>query len=310
MRERERIGITAWHAVGFSAAAPNSRRVDIETVREAARQGIVDILDTIDPTLSHVARNIELRRRGEPPVPWEPPSRTRLRLTDEGRLAAENSRSRLAEAARRQNGREEAVLAALLRWARRDGAGDPPTVVTDFIRPSNSPAVRGVRISLNEAVSAAEQSEARSLVAFNLATGQIELTGYGDRCVTRYGGDYLGMANAERPGDSIRIENGIVVTGGNSGDVSFHQSIGRESRGVEAQLAARLLELVSARSAELPSGALVERDAREIATELNQPAEAQDRDRVRDALTRLQSRVVGVDVLVLAAQELWQRLFG
>jgi hypothetical protein len=225
----------------------------------------------------------------------------RARLTDAGTASAEELLGEDAHLAQAQAGRTEAVLTILLRWVYRqmterqrwDGADSSrlwptrpqgpayPAPVWGLLEPVDSPTARGLRISLTDALTAAEYADRESLCI--LDRRRIELTGYGTRCIESYGGDYTKMTRAEN---------------------------GRGPAPLDASdLAQRIVNLVREHVEELEQYRLAERDAQDVADELFPSQEEQDQERIRDALTRLQGRVAGVGPLSAAVQDLRNSLF-
>lgn len=254
---------------------------------------------------------------------YEPTYVAKMRLTPLGwsralQLYLQSER----EAAELAPARESAVLSRLLMWVYQGGGmGAPasgvaeslPTAsISKFVRPVDPESTHGVWISSNEARRAAVLADSLNLATFDGNLGSVRLTGYGVRCVTDYGGSFAQMSGSEKGRDSIQVQNGIVVTGGRARDVTFNQ--GGNSRPPAdpkaAELAARVVELVAEHRGAIEQSDRVARDAQEVADELSGPSEAQDRDRIRDSLTRLSARVIGIDALAIAVQELWRHLFG
>ncbi|MFJ8864000.1 hypothetical protein ACIRD8_37095 [Streptomyces sp. NPDC102451] len=271
-----------------------------------------------------------------PVYSWPPRSRPdwsgMARLTDAGSARAVELLQEDAQLAEAQNDRTEAVLTVLLRWTHQQmterrkwdehqgatgrsfGAGRAPAhpaPLWGILQPVDSPMARGLRVSFRDALAAAEHADHESLCIFDYP--RIELTGYGTRCVESYGGNYAKMTTAENGhGNTIRMRDGVVVTG-TARDVTYTRgnpgSDGSAPSDV-TDLAQRIVNLVQEHAEALEQPRLAERDAQEVADELSQPEEDQDRDRIRDALTRLQGRVTGVGALTAAGQELWNRIFG
>lgn len=126
----------------------------------------------------------------------------RVRLTPRGTFCARQFADQDRIAASRQPGRGNAVLATLLRWIYAQQAASVPVraVVGNFITPRRSPTVAGVRISMRELTAAANYTASENLCSYDLTSGELRVTGSGQRCVTQFGGDYTKMTRADRPG--------------------------------------------------------------------------------------------------------------
>jgi hypothetical protein len=75
-------------------------------------------------------------------------------------------------------------------------------------------------------------------------------------------------------------------------------------------LAIRIQKLAVAHSGCLEHPEQVERDAKDLVAELEQPEQHRDKDRIRDTMKRLAKRVSAASALAEAVSKLWSMLFG
>jgi hypothetical protein len=200
--------------------------VDAAQAKDLVETSVDPLSESVSPDLVRtliVAMNSASKRMGRP-APYgdldaEDLARSfrsdlsalrRLRLTPRGTVCARQFANQDHIAASRQPGRENAVLATLLRWIYTQQAASVPVraVVGNFITPQKSPTVAGIRISMGELTAAAKYTATENLCSYDLTSGELRLTGYGQRCATQFGGDYANMTRADGPGDNVTFNIG------------------------------------------------------------------------------------------------------
>ncbi|WP_369383239.1 hypothetical protein [Streptomyces sp. cg36] len=235
--------------------------------------------------------------------------------------------------------RERDVLAALLNQTHRGQVlnEEPYQVVTrdeprfPRFHPSHISLrvpwyVEDVAVTEAEYTTAAESAIRWGLVVRRMDVdwrGELRpillLTGSGRRCSAEYGGNYQAMTEAIGPKPAVSITSGtagVIQTGGGEVNIDGGLTVTGAADGREATEEQRLVSAILAalreHGGELPQQerVWVERDVQEISDALVLPEGEQDRDRVRDTLSRLTRRVTGAGVLAAAVQALWDRLFG
>lgn len=233
---------------------------------------------------------------------------------------AENRHEERRKVAGRSRGNQ--VRAALLCWLYDNPYNVEAVVATYIISTTTRPRVNNIPVSRSELIHAENvlrQQGLIALVADGIYIGRVRLTALGVQCVEEYAGDWTEMSeDKNRPKSTIQIGVLGTVTGGNlaiqsEGVISQETSplSGAGSAESEIRRLVAQIQQLSARHAEqLDKPEQVKRDAADLAEEMKRPGEDRDKDRIKDTLTRLATRVSSVSVLTDSVKKLWGLLFG
>lgn len=283
-------------------------------IRRIASIGFPEIRHT-DESIDEICARLEAPRRRKKK------SRRWVSLTEDGLIAARNMVA-LEERLRRSTDpvRRNRVRAAALCWLYSDPSGSAYSSVDYMIGTSVRPRIDGALVTLDECERAEESLLRLGLVEhgdFFIHSTRVALTSAGIRCVERFQGDWGAMRDDKRKPAAMHI--GVIgpVVGQNVSvqsvepkmNAKMEVGVGSSTGEDLTSMARQICELAHTHADELEEPKQVQRDALELAEELERPDDEQDRARTQDVLHRIIRRGGNVASIVEIGRRIMDALF-